>query len=482
MTLGGILILLTLLVSLIVFVYIIVMCARGWGVLHTILLCTLFIECWVFMVFAAGVQATRVKYTADADKAKKSAEAAAEQTQTLLYGNLADIENFNAVIPAKGQLQRLTADRGRVWRNISFVGGQGGQYSLDLSASNVSDVDDSLDPAAAAAPTAPANDSLPVDLVVYAFSQEPNANGTEVPNYFLGEYRVQQSANGTVQLEPTLSLSQKQQTYISSGAAATWTLYELIPLDNHKAFAAEGSEPTDEAIKGRMDEDTIRELFAGIQDDNRRESVIDRYLRDGTPVGANDPDESIWVKVNVKKEYKLVVDSQDDADATERSYFDFEGKAIDVRLKVGDTGEVALSPGNTTGQNVIMKMSPDTQSEIDNGTFELVERFYVRPLIDYERAFDRVVVRSHEVREATESVTRETAELQSANQLGQEMISFRQVENQDLAADLQSFQKENQLLAAAVQESKQALSNLKAKLGKLYREVQTAKPRLTSTK
>lgn len=480
MTLGGILILLMLLVSLIVFVYIIVMCARGWGVLHTILLCTLFIECWVFMVFAAGVQATRVKYTADAQKAKEAAETAAERTQTLLYGNLADIENFNAVVPAKGQLQRLTADRGRVWRDITFVDNQAGVIQLDLSSSSAA-ADDGLDPAAAAAPAA-TNDSLPVDLVVYAFSQEPNAEDTPVPTYYLGEYRVQQSAGGSVSLQPTLTLSQQQQSYIASGAADTWTLYELIPLDNHVAFAAQGSGPTDEAIKGRMDEDSIRELFAGIQDDTRRESVVDRYLRDGTPVGANDPEESVWVQVNIKGEYELVVDSQDDADATERSYFDFEGKAIDVRLKVGDTGVVKLTPSETTSKRVIMKMSPDTQAEIDNGTFELVERYYVRPLIDYERAFDRVFVRSHEVREATDAVVRETGELQSADQLGQEMISFRQVENQELAADLQSFQQENQVLAAAVQESNKALGDLKAKLGQLYREVQMASPRLTSSR
>ena len=481
MTLGSILILLMLLVSLIVFIYIIVMCARGWGVLHTILLCTLFIECWVFMIFSAGVQARRVKYTADADKAKKAAIAAAERTQSLLYGStLQDIDNFNAVIPAKGELQRLTADRGRVWRGITFLQAGASGFELDLSASTVAAGDDGLDPTAPAPAAQQSNDSLPVDLVVYAFSQEPNTAGTLVPNFFLGEFRVQQSAGGTVTLQPTLSLSQSQQNYINSGAAGTWTLYELIPLDSHAAFAAQGSEPSDSAISGRMDEESINELFASIQDNGRREQIIDRYLRDGTPVGANDPEESVWIKVNVKKDKEFVVDSQDDADATERSYYDFEGKAIDVRLKVGDTGTVKLTPGGTTNKRVIVKLSPETQALINDGTFELVERYYVRPLIDYERALNQVVVRSHEVKEATESVIRETGELQSAHQLGQDMINFRQVENQSLAADLQNFQKENQVLASAVQQSTQELTRLKTELAQLYRQVQTNKPKLTS--
>ncbi len=48
MSLGGILILVLLVVSLFVFIYLIVITSKSWGILQTILLCFLFIECWVF--------------------------------------------------------------------------------------------------------------------------------------------------------------------------------------------------------------------------------------------------------------------------------------------------------------------------------------------------------------------------------------------------------------------------------------------------
>lgn len=477
MTLGGILILLLLLVSLIVFVYIIVVSARGWGVLHTILLCTLFIECWVFMVFAAGVQARRVKYTADADKNQKAAAAAAAETQNLLYGQtFADIENFNAVVPAKGELQRLTADRGRVWRELTFVQANAGSFELDLTSAT-----EALDPAVdqVAAP-ADASESLPVDLVVYAFAEDVTAEGTPIPNYYLGEFRIQQNASGTVTLKPTVKIGDDQKNYIDSGAAGSWTLYELLPLDSHRAFAALGSQPSDEAIAGRMDEESINDLFLPITDENRRQKIVDRYLRDGTPVGANDPEESVWIQVNVLKDYVEQVDSPDEADARERSYFDFEGKAIDVRLKVGGEGTVRLTPDMTN--RIILKQSKETQALIANQTLALVERFYVRPLIDYGRAFNQLRVRAHEVNEAAERVKRETAELGNANQLGQQMLSFRQVENQKLAEDLQNFQRESQVLSVAVRDAKSSLGQLKQQLASLYREVQSKRPRLTSAR
>ncbi|RMF44234.1 MAG: hypothetical protein D6753_03120, partial [Planctomycetota bacterium] len=129
MTLGGILFLVLLLIALIVFGYLVAVSAKRWGVVHTILLCVLFIECWVFLFFAAGVQTTRVRYTRDAFKNKEQAEQALQQTATLLYGNFeVDSVNLDAVVPAKGLLQRATADRGRVWRQVNFIQASGAGY------------------------------------------------------------------------------------------------------------------------------------------------------------------------------------------------------------------------------------------------------------------------------------------------------------------------------------------------------------------
>ena len=135
MTLGGILVLLMLLVSLIVFIYIIVVSARGWGALHVTLLCFLFIECWVFLVMVAGVQGTRVKFTKEEDDQRKRAEAAEAETHKLMWGTFSeDNRNLEAVVPTRGELRRTTNDRGRVWRRVVLLqAGQNG-FQLELSA------------------------------------------------------------------------------------------------------------------------------------------------------------------------------------------------------------------------------------------------------------------------------------------------------------------------------------------------------------
>ncbi len=245
MGLGGILILLLLIVSLIVFIYIIVMTARSWGILHTILLCTLFIECWVFMVFSAGVQSLRVAHTRAADKAIKDAEAAAKETQQLLYGSFDTSEgSLVAVVPVKGMLRRLTADRGRVWRQLRVQQENNGEYLLQMTGKQdpAADPLDGVD----AAPVAATSESLPANLVVYAFAEEINEAGYPKPVFYLGEFVVTQSQAGQVSLRPTLPLSDTQLQRIQSGKDASWMLYELLPIDSHHAFAAEGSQPSAE--------------------------------------------------------------------------------------------------------------------------------------------------------------------------------------------------------------------------------------------
>ncbi len=478
MTLGGIIALLLLLVSLIVFIYVIAKSARTWGVLHTILLCFLFIECWGFMFVSAGVQYRRVSGVARADKAQKDAAQALKRQEDLLWGNF-DVTNLNleAVVPVKGKLQRMTADRGRVWRGITFVQGGANGYQLDLAAGDVAAVDPLAQPDAdadaAAGPIS--SESLPVDLVVYGFAEEVNEENQSIPVFYLGEYSVAQSQDGAVTLQPTLALQQSQLDYISSGAAGSWTLYELLPLDSHEAFAAPGSEPDeDEELFGRMDEETINALFANVPEENgRKQALIDSYQRDGQRASDEDPPESVWYQVNVMKEFELQVDSQDEANATERGYFDFEGRSIDVRLKRGDDGTVKLAPDTK-----IVLVAEEAQRLIENGTVELVQRVYIRPLVDYQQAFTRLIVRSHEVSEAIALVERETAKLDKSNQLGQEMISFRQGEKLKLASDTANYLKEVAVLEEALKEAQDEQARLKQEINKLYRAVQSRRAKL----
>ncbi len=474
MGLGGILILLLLLVSLIVFIYIIVMTARGWGVLHTILLCFLFIECWVFMVFAAGVQDRRVRYTKEAHLAQAKAEAALKETTRLLYGTFeASQDAREAVVPVRGMVRRLAAARGRVWRQLLLLQSDNNQYMLELSAGRraaaAGDGLEEVEPAAAAAPLATV-DSLPAELVVYAFAENVGEDGLPRPEFYLGEFKILQSQAGQVTLAPTLPLQSFQTEYIASGSADSWMLYELMPVDSHDAFAAEGSEATPEAIFGRMDPETIGKLFADVPTENGlQQAIIDSYVRDGARASADDELAAVWVQVNMLRDHEIDVDSGGVASATE-TYYDISGRSIDSRLKREDGPKVTLT--EKMNNELIVLKEQVAQELIAAGKAELVQRIYVRPLNDYEEAFNRNIVRAEELKERITLVQRETTEIGKANELGNEMITFRQVENQKLTNDLQGIQQEVGVLNNSLTEANKQLDSLKKQLSQMYRTIQ----------
>ena len=199
MGLGGILVLLALLVTLIVFIYLLVLTARGWGVLHTVMLCFLFIECWVFMFLTAGVHYERVRATKAAFAAAKDAKDSMARTEQLLNGDFtANPEEQDGLLPLKGQLRRMTADRGRVWREVTMLQSANDQYLLEMPVAKPAD-DVAQDAAPAAA--APNSESLPQNLVVYAFAEEKDQDGTALPKYYLGEFLVTSSQAGQVSQE-----------------------------------------------------------------------------------------------------------------------------------------------------------------------------------------------------------------------------------------------------------------------------------------
>ncbi len=472
MTLGGIIILLVLVASLITFIYLLVLTARGWGVLHTLLLSFLFIECWVFMVFSAGVLYRRGGWLEQASVLEGKAIKAEAETEKLTWGNFeygADLPN--AIVPVQGELRRLTADRGRVWRRLELRSSDAGVYKLEMTVAAPPAGDLGADPAvpAAAAPAADAAQSLPANLVVYGFAEELNPENQPLPTFYLGEFTVTASQAGQVTLSPTLPLEPAQLDYIKTGGAGTWALYELLPLDSHVAFAAAGSSPNDDAIYGRMDEEMLTALLQGIPEESRA-TVLQNYLRDGTRGNDSDPVPTRWVRVKLLKEYSTDVDSEQDAIATELGFFDKSGRSIDVRLKRGDEGSVKLSPD--LNKRIVLK-SEEADKLIADGTAELIVPVFVRPLIDYQEAFNRSYVRRHEIRERIALYQRETAELTKANQAGQEMISFRQVENQQLASDLGNVKKEIEVLKKESELSEQQLVATKAKISEMYREIQS---------
>ncbi len=473
MTLGGIVILLLLVASLIIFIYLIVISARGWGALHTVMLCFLFIECWVFMIFSAGVLHRRVGWLAQADKLEKKTVKTEADAERLIWGgeNIAPDEP-DSVVLAQGALRRLTADRGRVWRRLELVGSDAGIYRLEMkSAAAAQDL--SADPAAqvAAAPAADSATSLPINLVVHCFAEEGNEQNQALPAYYLGEFKITASQAGQVTLSPTLPLEPAQTEMVKSGGASTWALYELLPLDSHTAFAAPGSKADENMLFGRMDEEKLAALLQRIPE-NRRPKILDEYLRDGQKAKADgsDPVASRWVNVELLKDFRIDVDGVD-AIATELGFFDSQGRSVDTRLKRKNAeGDLVLAAGIT--KPIVLK-SEFADKLIASGIAKLRDPYFVRPLIDYQEAFNSTYVRRHEVGERIALFKREAVELTKANAAGQEMISFRQIENQQLTSDLGNYKKEGDVLNTEAAQIEGELAAMKAKITEMYRQVQS---------
>ncbi len=473
MGLGSILFLVVLVLTLIAFIYLLVVTARGWGVLHSILLCCVFIESWVFLVMTAGVHNVRVPATRAAHKAVEDLEQAAAEHQRKLWGDLTMGSDADAAVPMKGRLQRLSAERGRVWRGLIYNQQNGQNFELEMAAPAV-DNDPLADPAAAAAP-APTAESLPQGTVVYGFAEEQDSEGRTLPKYYLGEFVVQQTQGAQVVLASTNQLFESAKTRISDGTASTWTLYELLPLDSHEAFVAEGSTPSEEQIFGRPDEAVISELFADLPE-NIRDRVIKEYMADGTTADQTTPKENLWVQLVLQRDYQDTVDSADSRDATIGGYFNVSGQSTDSRIKIDeddkDAAVVTLTPNGTRGKLLVLK--EEAAEKIDDSIATEARRVNVRPLNDYEKAFNKVYLENARLDAQIERMKRDAEKLTAADQAANEMIVFRQAEKQALSSDLQNLEKELQLMTRLASEEQQKLATMREKMRDMYVEIQKA--------
>jgi predicted lactoylglutathione lyase len=479
MGLGGILFILAVLVSLILFIVFTVKTAREAGAFHIVMMSILFIECWVFMVFVAGVQHNRVAATKDAKKEAERLEKVTQEVAKLRYGSASDPEEAQeAVIPVQGMLDRLTIDRGRVWRQVTFVNNtkvaDKVQVQLSLQAAQVSQPADPNNPAAAAAPAAPAGRSLPQNLLVYGFHEQLDAEGRPLPVFYLGEYKVIASdeATGSVTLEGTQATLPTHQARIAQGTES-WTLYELLPIDSHAAFSAPGSVPSAESVFGRPDDEKIKELLASAPPD-----VLKSYLQDGQRAADSDPPESIWSLLNLLKELKKDVDSDQSADATVSGYFDGIGRSIDIRLRRNE--EVSLDPSSLK-DNLVVVIESEAKKLIADGIAEQLQRVFVRPLNDYEELFNLYAARGFSLIERIKYFQHHSQLIDQANTDGQAMLAERQKEKQLLESDLSNYKKESEVLNSALAEVTAELDVLKKELSRMYQEIQGRRDRLVSS-
>ena len=452
MSLGGILVLVLMIISLFVFIYLIVITAKSWGALHTTMLCFIFLESWIFLLFAGRALDKRVTILKDYSSTKANVEKLQKEVQKLTWGGENISEEQQAYVPLAGQARRLAADRGRVWRNVSKMGVEGNKVRLELVPPAPAAAGGGLeDPAAAGggAAAAPATDTIPQNMIVYAFTQgvlnavaapatpapseatspadasgaqtpaepapvavEPVAEGAgalTVPLVYLGEFRVTESTPGNVIVEPVTPLEPNQIKALNDESILS--LYETLPQDSHETFLVKGSAPSDQSVFGIVDTAKLNSLFAAVPE-GRRQALIAAYTRDGTAANDNDSKLNVYQLVEVVNPIKKDVDGGK-ANLTEQGYFDPAGRTIDSRLMLGgDQKEITLPPG----KQLLLPQGQEVADLIQKGDLKLIRSVYVRPLNSYEKGIVRLKAHRAEVARLLDMSNREADLLQRANE------------------------------------------------------------------
>jgi len=321
-------------------------------------------------------------------------------------------------------------------------------------------------------------------MIVYAFAETqtqalPDASAP-VPTIFLGEFRVTDSNPNAATLEPARALDPEQQQAISGGRAASWSLYELLPLDGHEPFIAEGSSPSDENIFGRVDEELVTNLLTSMRNqgvpDEEFQATLESYLRDGSRFRPDeDPPAARWVKVEFTQDHAIDVDSDERRGALEGGFFDNLGRAVDSRLQVaGDDSGVEFSEGE---QIVVKEEAADAL--IQQGVATLIDAYYVRPLNDYRFVLRNIRVRLNELAARKSELEYEQQVLEEAIEKTTQMIGQSQQERDKLEKDLAQTQIEVRAIDQYVSEVRSELQAMRERVSALYQSNKRLENELT---
>ena len=328
--------------------------------------------------------------------------------------------------------------------------------------------------------------------MVYGFAESENDAGQLLPSAYLGEFQVTSSNGGSVVLTPTNPLLDEQVAAIQNGQATKWTIYELMPLDSHQAFAAPGSEPAPDQLFGRMDEETVSRLLGidpslmndaveaapdslTLDPQTQRGALLKSYLKDGL-VDENPPPTASWFRLEFTQTYTTDVDSDEERSALDGGYFDLSGRTVDPRLKRG--GEEADIEFKAGDEIVLAELA--AQELIDQNVARLVRRYYVRPLNDYQAALSDNAQRLIETRQSIALIQRETNIASATNELILAQIGDRQEERVKLDADLAQYEKEQAVITAESQQLEQRLADLRMRVKQTFAEVNAAHANLVS--
>ena len=103
---------------------------------------------------------------------------------------------------------------------------------------------------------------------------------------------------------------------------------------------------------------------------------------------------------------------------------------------------------------------------------KLIDRYYVRPLNDYQFVFREIRERVVRARQGIDLYTYENKVVDDTNKEGQEQIAFRQAERQQLDKDFAQFTKESTFIAGEAERLETDLASVNDRVKETYRLIQ----------
>ena len=171
------------------------------------------------------------------------------------------------------RVQILSRERGRVWRNVMPAGQVDPQGRVAVEIAK------------------PQPHGLSQDAIVYAFEAgNPNAADPAGGAQYLGEFRVTAADAGGASLEPVLLIDNRagQRLVDSQGP---WSLYETMPIDRHRLFAAYPEEQLREMLPAESVEEYLRHGTEATNDDDQWH--VTGLDADGKRVGPENIDQAV---------------------------------------------------------------------------------------------------------------------------------------------------------------------------------------------
>ncbi len=449
-------------ILLIIVIVGVVQLRRRWNAWHLVFSVLLFIMSVVFMGFAALSLKTR-NWLEYRDRMAERLTQVEEQADKLLYGDPTEVNAEPSVTDLRAALTRTMIDRGRVWRDCLPT-------ELANGTVTVTTTPQGMDPA-----TAPANGIDEKD-VLYVFQElDVQGDGVKVPVLYMGEFRVDSRTDQSVTMSPLLPLDAAQQAQLQS-REGTWALYEVIPIDSHLAFAenpeARPDLETDSPLFGQWDPARIQGFFQPSIELYQRvmgaslpadfaalatqellptpvHPMQDGYLltQEQIDSGGAEVDENTWIKVRFLKNWKLNAEEVNDTaqSGLSSTYYSTRGRAVIDFLRRADgddytftRDQIALFRKVPEGQTV--QPEDDILSQLlSEGFAEQMAPYYVRPLVDFDRAYHSVVIQISKLRIEDGEITRAIEFARADQQSTLKQIAEGQKQKANLLKERQLF-------------------------------------------